>query len=181
MTSLYFVAIIPPQELCDAITAVKNDFKERFSSKHALRLIPHITLKAPFSSANEAKVKDWFSNVPSTVPPFQQRLHHFNCFSNKRNPVIFIEPELNDALKQLQRDIIADFKKNFATIPVPQNELNFHPHITVGYRDLSYENFLLAWSEYRDKSFDASFRVENFCLLQHDRKQWNTISKYSLI
>lgn len=180
MTSLYFVAIIPPQELCDAITAIKEDFKERFNSRHALRLIPHITLKAPFSHAGHQRVLNWFTGISPTVHPFEQRLHHFNCFSGKRNPVIFIEPELNDSLKQLQQDIIADFKKNFA-IPIPGNELSFHPHITVGYRDLSYENFLLSWREYRDKNFDASFSVENFCLLQHDRKQWNIISKHSLV
>lgn len=178
--SLYFVAIIPPQQVCDAIIPVKLDFKERFNSRHALRLVPHITLKAPFSSPEHHTVTDWFSNIPAGVSPFAQELKNFNCFANKRNPVIFIEPVLNEALKQLQRNIVLDFKKHFPAVPAPQNEVSFHPHMTVGYRDLSYENFGMAWNEYREKKFEATFMVENFCLLQHNRKQWNIITTCAL-
>jgi 2'-5' RNA ligase len=180
MQQLYFVAIIPPPGLRGAITDIKQDFKERFNSKHALRLVPHITLKAPFSCNDDQRVIDWFTNIPVAVSPFEQKLHNFNCFANKRNPVIFIDPELGPALKQLQKEVILDFKNNFPSIQVPQNELRFHPHMTVGYRDLSYENFKLAWSEYKDRTFDVSFMVENFCLLQHDKKQWNIINNHDL-
>jgi 2'-5' RNA ligase len=181
MSSLYFVAIIPPDDICEQITAIKHDFKKRFNSKHALRLIPHITLKAPFSSADHQQVLDWFANIPIHTTPFEQRLNNFNCFANKRNPVIFIEPVLGEPLKELQKNIIQNFKRTFSSIPVSQNELKFHPHMTVGYRDLSHDNFQLAWSEYKHKTFSASFMVDNFCLLQHDRKQWDIIAKHPLV
>ncbi|HEX6915072.1 MAG TPA: 2'-5' RNA ligase family protein, partial [Chitinophagaceae bacterium] len=97
MNSLYFVAVIPPQPLCGKITAVKQDFRERFHSSHALRLVPHITLKAPFSFPDEKKpeVLDWFAQLPVPAAAFRQKLSGFDCFRSKRNPVIFIVPELN--------------------------------------------------------------------------------------
>jgi len=180
MSSIYFVAIIPPVEICDQINAIKQNFKERFESQHALRLIPHITLKSPFSTDHQ-QVMDWFQNIKLNIHPFRQLLVNFNCFANKRNPVIFIEPELNEALKQLQRSIVQGFKSAFPLIQVPQNELQFHPHITVGYRDLSFQHFETAWELYKNKQFSATFLVENFCLLQHDKKQWNIIAQHPLV
>jgi 2'-5' RNA ligase len=183
MSCLYFVAIIPPKDICEAITKIKEDICERFNTKHALRLIPHITLKAPFSISTHRhqSIVTWFQDIPPVVQPFLQELNSFNCFANKNNPVIFIEPVLSSPLKLLQVSIITEFRKEFPDVPVSQNELRFHPHITVGYRDLAYENFQSAWREYRDKSFKASFKVENFSLLQHDRKQWNIIASRSLL
>lgn len=181
-STLFFIAVIPPPELCEAITQVKEDFHQRFHSRHALRLIPHITLKAPFSvpSSQRGMVTDWFNTIPATVGCFEQRLEHFNCFRNKRNPVIFIVPELNSCLQQLQRIVIAAFKERFPELPVSPNELEFKPHITVAYRDLTYANFIAAWNEYAEKKFDTAFRVENFYLLQHDKKQWNVVASHSL-
>jgi 2'-5' RNA ligase len=181
MSRLYFVAIIPPPGVCRQVTIIKEDFRDRFNSTHALRVVPHITLKAPFSVNDNQQVPDWFNDIPVTIPPFEQKLTNFNCFDNKRNPVVFIEPELSEALEQLQETVVQDFRQSFPSIPILQNELSFHPHITVGYRDLGFENFQLAWSEYQNKSFEASFLVENFCLLQHDRKQWNIIANRRLL
>jgi 2'-5' RNA ligase len=181
MSRLYFVAIVPPHEVCERITIIKKDFRDRFNSKHALKLMPHITLKAPFSVNDDRQVLGWFNNIPVTISAFEQKLTNFNCFANKRNPVIFIEPELSNELKQLQHTIIQDFKQHFPSIPIPQNEFSFHPHITVGYRDLGFENFQLAWREYQSKNFAASFSVENFYLLQHDRKQWHILENRRLL
>ena len=44
--NLYFIAIIPPQEICEAITAIKQDFAERFKSSKALKIIPHNHFKS---------------------------------------------------------------------------------------------------------------------------------------
>jgi 2'-5' RNA ligase len=177
--NLYFIAIIPPQEICDAVTTIKRDFAERFGSRHALKVIPHITLKAPFSfpADEHHRLLQWFRENPVTGEPFQQKLKDFGSFENKRNPVIFIEPELNDALKQLQSTIIQYFRRSFPFIQVPSNEFTFHPHMTVAYRDLGFENFQLAWDEYISKPFGASFIVDRFHLLQHDKKQWNSIAQ----
>lgn len=181
-SSLYFIAIIPPPDICSEIIAVKNDFRERFRSMHALRTIPHITLKAPFSITDEERnaLVDWFNEFDAGIAPFNQALHNFSCFAGRRNPVIFIEPQMNVSLKSLQEKIVSGIKQRFPDVSVAANENYFHPHVTVGYRDLTYDNFTLAWEEYRNKTFNRVFRVENFCLLQHDRKQWNIVAVHPL-
>ena len=180
--SLYFIAIIPPADICEEITAIKKDFAARFNSRHALRLIPHITLKAPFALApasHEAALR-WFVSLDVPRNRFVQRLNNFGCFANKRNPVIFIEPVLEPPLQHLQQRIVASFRETFPGVPVPQNEAKFHPHMTVAYRDLSYAGFKKAWEEYRHKQYVRSFTVDNFSLLQHDQKQWNIVATSSL-
>lgn len=157
---LFFVAIIPPEDICERITSIKYDFRDRFGSRHALRLVPHITLKAPFGVpvAETGTVVDWFYHIPLNPGPFPQALQNFKSFSSRRNPVIFIEPELTPELQFLQQAVLADFMRAFPTISPAQNEFHFHPHITVGYRDLDYT-------------------VDNFCLMQHDKKQWNIAAR----
>jgi 2'-5' RNA ligase len=182
-SNLYFIAIIPPQEICEAITAIKHDFAERFKSSKALRVIPHITLKAPFKFPAEkhTEVLRWFTSTNITVNSFQQELKDFGSFANKRNPVIFIEPLMNESLKTLQKNILSHFIKEFGKEQVAQNEYKFNPHMTVAYRDLLYHQYKMAWEEYQSTKFEATFEVNSFHLLQHDGKKWNSIKEFVLL
>ena len=67
--NLYFIAIIPQHKLCDEINSFKNDFATRFNSKKALKLPPHITLKAPFKLTTNAhdSLLQWFANLRCIV------------------------------------------------------------------------------------------------------------------
>src|SRR3954451_23151745 len=109
--NLYFIAIIPPQEIREAVTEIKRDFAERFKSSKALKVIPHITLKAPFKFAAEKRMDllRWFVSINVVIKPFQQELKNFGNFANKRNPVVFVEPLMNESLKTLQRNVINHF------------------------------------------------------------------------
>ena len=48
MNNLYFIAIIPGDEVCKEATALKNFMAETYFSKAALSSPPHITLYPPF-------------------------------------------------------------------------------------------------------------------------------------
>lgn len=180
--NLYFIAIIPPQEIREAITTIKQDFAERFKSGKALRVIPHITLKAPFKFPAEkhTEVLRWFASTNVTVNSFQQELKDFGSFPNKRNPVIFIEPVMNESLKTLQRNVLNHFTKEFGKEQVAQNEYKFNQHMTVAYRDLMYHQYKIAWEDYRSKKFEATFEVNSFHLLQHDGKKWESVKEFVL-
>jgi len=181
-TNLYFIAIIPPEEIREAITEIKKDFADRFKSSKALRVIPHITLKAPFKFSEEkhTEVLRWFSSMNVAVSSFQQELKDFGSFANKRNPVIFVEPAMNQSLKTLQRNVINNFIKEFGKEQVAQNEYKFNPHMTVAYRDLMYHQYKIAWEEYQSKKFEATFEAGSFHLLQHDGKKWNGVKEFVL-
>ncbi|RZJ47805.1 MAG: RNA 2',3'-cyclic phosphodiesterase, partial [Chryseobacterium sp.] len=53
---------------------------------------------------------------------------------------------------------------------------SFHPHVTVGYRDLTWENYLKAWEVYCEKEFKTKFIVDKIMLLRHDGK-WIPIAE----
>lgn len=44
----YFLAIVPDEQTCEKVTLVKEQLRESFGLKYALRSPPHITLKMPF-------------------------------------------------------------------------------------------------------------------------------------
>ncbi|MFN2439631.1 MAG: hypothetical protein ABR503_10560 [Chitinophagaceae bacterium] len=64
-TSLFFIALIPNRELREKISTIKKDFSKRFESSKALKVYPHITLKAPFkcSDSGRKELLNWFTEM----------------------------------------------------------------------------------------------------------------------
>jgi len=177
MEKLFFIAIIPPDELAGQITAIKQDFADRFQSRRALRVVPHITLKAPFKIA-EVKRKgliDWFQRLSLGIDSFNLILTGFGAFPNPKNPVVFVKPETSKNLNMLQHKLIDKFS-NLLPRDVSTTDMHFHPHMTVAYRDLTPENFEKSWAEYHSKYFSETFPVNGFHLLEHDGAKWGIIA-----
>ena len=179
--NLYFIALIPHRELREKITTFKQDFANRFNSKKALKIFPHITLKAPFkfSPGMHGELLRWFNDLHLLQNQFIIQLKNFGAFDNKRNPVVFVQPVVTKELQSFQQQLISSFNSVFPGNIHP-TDLDFHPHMTIAYRDLSPEMFKQAWNEYKQKSFDETFEVDAVYLLQHDSINWNIISTYNL-
>lgn len=173
-TSLYFIAIVPPEEISNEITSLKQEMANIYNSKKALRVMPHITLKAPFTitSNRDEEVLEWFENIKTDVKPFEVMLNGFGAFDNPKNPVIFVKPEESVPMRLLQKDILVAFKKQFLNIPLHFHEEEFHPHMTIAYRDLTYTEFEKAWKIFNKKHFSAKFYNNTFYLLKHNGVQW---------
>lgn len=180
--NLYFIAIIPPQAICDDITAFKTDIANRFHSSHALKTVPHITLKAPFKllSTYHASLLSWLHQPFLSQPPFEQAIDGFGAFHNARNPVLFVKPVSSPPLLALQAEVLRSFQNEFSFLPVSDTERDYHPHITIGFRDLSSPHFRAAWAEYGRKVYKATFTVHGFYLLQHDGSAWQPVAAASL-
>lgn len=179
--NLYFIALIPKRELREKINVFKQDFATRFNSSKALKVYPHITLKAPFKCSENAhkELMKWFADLHIKQKPFSIQLKNFGAFHNKKNPVVYINPTLTKELQFMQKEIIASFSSLFPADVHPV-DVEFKPHVTVAYRDLEPVMFEKAWEEYKNKSFNEAFEVDAFYLLQHDTKKWNIIATYSL-
>ena len=175
--SIYFIAIIPPQDISEIITSFRLDFADRFRSKAALRVIPHITLKAPFKLRAEQQedLRRWFKALSFPAGSFQIELNGFGVFRKKRYPVVFVTPVLGSQLSSMQAELISSFRTSFPRIEITAQEMDFHPHITIAYRDLAYASFLEAWKEYEKKEYAHTFQVDHLSLLQHDGRVWNVI------
>ena len=181
--NLYFIALITPDAISAEITGFKNDMAQNYSTKAALKSMPHITLKAPFNlpAENHAALLHWFANLGIATSPFEIDINNFGSFANAKNPVIYVHPVMSPSLSGLQKQIITDFEKTYPEIPVHYLEQQFRPHITIAYRDLLYPDFERAWAVYKHKTYKAAFTTYSFWLLQHDGTQWNPIAEHLLI
>ena len=179
--NLYFIALIPKRELREKINAFKQDFANRFNSSKALKVYPHITLKAPFKCSENAhkELVKWFNELNIKQKEFSIELKNFGAFHNKRSPVVYVHPTASKELKHMQKEIIASFSSLFPSDIHPV-DIDFNPHVTVAYRDIEPAMFDKAWEEYKNKSFNEEFEVDAFYLLQHDTKKWNIIATYHL-
>lgn len=169
MKKMYFIAIYPPQEIIDKVKIYKEDLALNFSNSKALKNDAHITLFPPFNRTAdlESDILGAFHRIDTNISPFEITLNGFGSFPNPKNPVLFIKPEENENLK----DLYLRVKEKFSF-----TEYSFNPHMTVGFRDLSWENYLKAWEIYQEKEFKTKFIVDRISLLRHDGK-WISIAE----
>lgn len=136
-TNLFFIAIIPQEKVYNEVVEFKNDFANRFDSRKALKVMPHITLKTPFKLANSKteQLVLWFNRLYINTVAFKIPLKDFGSFNNPLNPVIFIKPAITTALFVLQKEIVSSFTNSFPE-SIHAMDKKFNPHMTVAYRDL---------------------------------------------
>lgn len=172
MKKLYFIAIYPPQHIIEEIKIFKQDFALQYHNSKALKNDAHITLCPPFSRALELEsdIIDALNRIDTQRPPFEIKLNGFGSFPNPKNPVIFVQPEHNTHLIDLQHKVVQQFKFG---------KRSFNPHITVGYRDLTYENYQKAWEVYQRKEYKTKFIVDKILVLRHDG-HWTPIAEKKL-
>lgn len=173
MKKMYFIAIYPPQNIIDEIKIFKEDLAINFNNSKALKNDAHITLFPPFDreQALESDIRNAFQKINTNIPAFEIILNGFSSFPNPKNPVLFIKPEENQKLRELHLKVKErfDFKS-----------YSFNPHVTIGYRDLSWDNYLKAWEIYKNKEFKTKFIVDKILLLRHD-KNWTKIAEKKLL
>src|SRR5688572_17122426 len=179
---LYFIAIIPPPPLTAEIRLIQEDFSVRFLSKKALNVVPHITLLPPFRLRNEEiqRLHHWFETSRVDLDPFDLSLDGFAAFNNKKQPVVYLKPVVNDQLGQLHQQLFDAFHASFPGLLPIGNLRPFTPHLTIAYRDLTKAMFDQAWGEYRSRNYQATFTVDRYHLLKHSGKQWDPIASVAI-
>lgn len=169
---MYFIAIYPPQEIIDEVKIFKEDLALHYNNSKALKNDAHITLFPPFERELDLEndIHVAFHKIDTDIPPFEITLNGFGSFPNPKNPVLFVKPEESQHLVDLHLRVKERFNfKNYS----------FHPHVTVGFRDLTWENYLKSWEVYSEKEFKTKFIVDKITLLRHDGK-WIPIAEKKL-
>ncbi|KAA2224862.1 2'-5' RNA ligase family protein [Chryseobacterium sediminis] len=172
MKKMYFIAIYPPQEIIEEVKVFKKDLAIHYANSKALKNEAHITLFPPFSREIELEsdIHTAFQKISTEMTPFEIELNGFGSFPNPKNPVLFIQPEENAHLTELYHRVKQQF--NFA-------KYSFTPHITVGYRNLTWENYLKAWEKYKTEEYKTKFIVDKILLLRHE-EHWIPIAEKRL-
>ena len=177
--SLYFIALVPPNELREQIKAFKTEIEARYQAKHALKLPAHITLKMPSNIPKEEEqlLTRSLQELADQITVFDVELSGFDYF---KSGVIFVkcadhEPiiEVHKKLEKVLSQKLGDTKK--------EDPSRFYPHMTIASRDLSPEFFGKAWAEFKNREFQASFEAENFFLFKHNGKTWDVHQKFYFV
>lgn len=172
MKKMYFIAVYPPQEIIEEIKVFKKDLATNYVNSKALKNEAHITLFPPFSREIELEedIHIAFQKINTKIIPFEVELDGFGSFPNPKNPVLYIQPKESSQLTELYHRVKERF--NFA-------KYSFNPHMTVGYRDLTWENYLKAWEKYENMEYKTKFLVDKIILLRHDGR-WVPIAEKKL-
>ena len=177
MESLYFIAILPSQEIREELQALKVQFKEEYQSKGSLNSPAHITLHMPFKLKLKKleSLNATLSEISKQTSVFNLKLKDFSCFEPR---VIFVNVEENKNLEILQKELLNQMKRKLNIFNANYKERAFHPHITLAFRDLKKPEFYKAWNEFSEKRYEVDFEVNSLCLLKHNGKMWEEYRCY---
>ena len=173
----FFIALVPPPDIQQHITLIQLYFAEHYNSRGALNSPPHITLQPPFECLAEdvpkldESLKEFAANrfrIPIT-------LSGFAAFAPR---VIYVDVVKSAELLDIQRDLTSFVGENLGIVDRVSQPRPFVPHITVGFRDLTEQNFEAAWLEFKARSIYFEFTALALILLIHDGSQWNVGTEF---
>lgn len=169
MSSRFFVALLPPQAVQDYATEVKFYFAQHFFSRHALTSPPHITLQPPFQWQQDTlPLIESLSTFARSYSPIPITLNGFAAFPPR---VIYIDVDRTTALLELHSALIEHLELIGLSDPREKSR-SYQPHMTVAFRDLTKENFKLAWPQFEARSLHFEFEVGQLTLLRHTGQRW---------
>ncbi|MEP1034247.1 2'-5' RNA ligase family protein [Ekhidna sp.] len=173
--SLFFIALVPPSPFKEEITRLKMEMAEKYSSKHALKSPPHITLHMPFKWKEKKMdhLKRTMATMNEQMEPFAIKLKNFDFFEPR---VVFVDVIKNEKLESLQKMVVDTCRKELKLDNANYKNRPFHPHVTIGFRDLKKPQFYEAKKVFENREVGFEFEVHHLSLLTHDGKQWNTVN-----
>ena len=176
----FFIALIPNPEIQKYANQVKQRFAETYNSHAAQKSPPHITLQPPFRWEKEnlpilqQNLKE-FAQTKASIPV---TFSNFGAFPPK---VIFINVLKTPELLQIKKDLQIHLQRSLGIAHKEPKNRQFHPHLTVAFRDLSKQNFSLAWQKYKDQELYFRCTISQLTLLIHNGQQWEINQDFPLL
>lgn len=176
----FFIALLPPQAIQESVNEIKQYFAERYQSRGAQKSPPHITLQPPFEWPVDelAQLIEHLSVFASEVAPVPITLEGFAAFPPR---VIYVHVHSTPDLLSLQKSLMAELEKKLGIVDEQSKRRSFAPHMTVAFRDLTKQNFKLAWPEFQTRSLHFEFLATYLTLLIHDGQRWNVCQQFPLL
>lgn len=173
--SMYYLAIVCPDNLNNKIKGFKLWMQERFGCKVALKSPAHITLIPPFWFAAEKEdiLLHALHSFESSEQVIKIELNDFAHFSNR---VLFIDIKPNDHLARVRVEAEEHFFNTLGNM-IKKETRPFTPHITIANRDLKPGDFKTAWEHFSAKQFEESFMAEKISLLRLDQGKWHVVAQ----
>jgi 2'-5' RNA ligase len=178
--SRFFIALLPPLAIQDYANQVKQYFADQYASYAAQKSPPHITLQPPFEWADDSLpiLETSLREFASKQQSISITLSGFDAFPPR---VIYINVVKSQELLALQTDLMAYTQSNLGIVDQISQSRPFAPHLTVAFRDLTRQNFRVAWPEFEQRQLHFEFTAENLTLLLHDGERWNIKSEFAFL
>jgi len=173
----FFIALVPPPDIQQHITLIKLYFAEHYNSRRALQSPPHVTLQPPFEwpAADVPQLEECLKVFAANRFPIPVTLSGFAAFAPR---VIYVDVVKSPALLDIQKDLMSFVGENLGIGDRVSQPRPFVPHMTVGFRDLSKQNFEAAWLEFKGRSIFFEFTAAALILLIHDGSRWNVGTEF---
>lgn len=173
-SSMYYVAVVCPQEINEKVLLYKNRMREQFACVVALKSPAHITLVPPFwlPLTEESSLIETLSSFKPGQNLTKITLDGFSHFGNR---VIFIQVKETEILSKLKAETEKHFTKKFKSLKT--DDRPFHPHITIANRDLKPGDFAKAWEYFSKQNFHESFDATTVSLLRLSEGKWQVIAE----
>jgi 2'-5' RNA ligase len=176
----FFIALLPPQDVQDYATEIKEYFAQAYNSRYALKSPPHVTLQPPFEWQldNLLVLEQTLRSFAESQVPVPIILKGFGAFVPR---VIYINVIKTPELIGLQSDLMTHLEELLGIVHPDSKTRPFAPHLTVAFQDLTRQNFRAAWPEFERRELEFKFSVSQLTLLIHDGKQWNVSAEFPFL
>jgi 2'-5' RNA ligase len=175
---LYFIAILPPEDIQKEVTAFKKYIADTWGPRHALRSPPHITLQPPFAWPDERlpELKACLEGFAKTQSGFDIHLKNFGAFPPR---VIYVEPLPSLALEKIYLQM-AQVLEEKLKLSDKSNTRPFSPHMTIAHRDVEADDFPEIWAYFKRQSYARTFLAAEISLLKLKDGKWEVTLRIPL-
>ena len=126
---IYFIAIIPPENISDEINKLRKQLLPDFNIHSEHKKFPHITLQHTFRRSPEIEplLTSYLNELAQTLKPFNVTINNCNHFDSL---TLYIAVNNNNPLQNLYKQVKNILVERFN---FPSNHIsnNFTPHITL--------------------------------------------------
>lgn len=174
----YFLAIVPYGEIQEKVQNLKEEIRDDFGVKYALKSPAHVTLKMPFVY-NEAKESQLISKLKTFLTTYKSFVIKIDGTQTFGRRVIFWRIKADTALFDLQSELKL-FCKQKLNLVDELADRNFTPHLTIAFKDLKSTNFDGVLGLVKKGSISENMDVNTICLLKRIDRRWIVIEKIPL-
>jgi 2'-5' RNA ligase len=179
-TELYFIALLPTQEVANTIRELKWEAKEKFGTQQAMKSPPHLTLHMPFKLkiGRETELLDFLYQFSVPHKPISVIANGVASFPPA---VLYVDVLKNPDLDLIQQQLLASMRANFQLFNGLYKDKAFHPHFTFAFRDLKKSKYPAAWEHFKDRPISAEMLIEELTLLKHNGKSWDVYQQFPML
>ncbi len=173
--NLYFIALLPPEDLIHHIEMTRLELARQFKCKAALKLVPGISIQIPFQQLpfREEIMIEKLRRFAHLQHPMMVKLDGYSAFPEH---TIFINAKLSNSLKMLHHQLgkFLKMELNFSDDMIGHNI--FKPHITVATKDIK-SKFRKIFNTYKPRKFEAGFMASSMYLMKHNYTHWEVLEE----